>query len=81
MFRLRQLSSLRFTEMLAYIICYCTTRNKLLAGWRGSIRGRGTVFHFSTVSSPVLGLNKPPIQRVPVPVFPGVKRQSSETDH
>jgi hypothetical protein len=45
---------------------------------RGSITGRGKIFHFSTASRPVLGSTQPPIQRVSGALSPGVKRPGRE---
>jgi hypothetical protein len=38
-------------------------------------------FHFSTSSKPTLGPTHPPIQWVPRPLSPGVKRKGREADH
>jgi hypothetical protein len=43
--------------------------------------GGGKNFHFSTSSRPALGSTQPPIQWVPGPLSPGVKRPGREADH
>jgi hypothetical protein len=51
-----------------------------LSGW-SSCPGRIKDFLFPTSSIPALRSTKPPIQRVPNTLFPGVKRPGRETDH
>jgi hypothetical protein len=41
----------------------------------------GSKFFFSIASRPALGPTKPPIQRVPGALSPGVKRQGREVDY
>jgi hypothetical protein len=48
---------------------------------RSSISGCSKIFLFSTVSRPTLRANKPPIQRVSVVPFPGVKGHEPEAHH
>jgi hypothetical protein len=48
---------------------------------RGSNPDRGKIHPFSTASRPALGPTRPPIQRVPGQISPGVKRPKREADH
>jgi hypothetical protein len=48
---------------------------------QNSSRGRVKNFLFSTSSRPALESTQPPLQWVPEPYFPGVKRPGREADH
>jgi hypothetical protein len=49
---------------------------------QGSTPGRGTIFLFSTASSPALGTTtQPPIKWVLWSLYPDVKRMGCEADH
>jgi hypothetical protein len=48
---------------------------------RGSNPARGNIFLFSTISRPAVGPTQPPIQWVPGPIFPAVKRRKRGADH
>jgi hypothetical protein len=51
------------------------------AGVRRSSPGGDEYFHFSTSPRPALVSTQPPIQWVPGPLSPGVKRPAREADH
>jgi hypothetical protein len=57
----------------------------MATGWKAegssSSPSRGKIFLLSTLSRPVLGPTKPPIQCVTGALSPGVKRPGREADH